>query len=56
MFQKYSIDIIKKKKLETFINEVNKIAQKIGHKRAGIMFAKKSLRTGKRISSIMSIF
>lgn len=56
VFQKYSLETIKNKKLETFINEVDKIAQKIGHKRAGITFAKKSLRTSKAISSIMSIF
>ena len=41
VFQKYSLETIKNKKLETFINEVNKMAQKIGHKRASITFAKK---------------
>lgn len=41
VFQKYSLETIKNKKLETFINEVDKIAQKIGHKRTGITFAKK---------------
>lgn len=41
VFQKYSLETIKNKKQDTFINEIDKIAQKIGHKRAGITFAKK---------------
>lgn len=48
VFQKYSLETIKNKKLETFINEVDKIAQKIGHKRAGITFAKKVYELAKQ--------
>ena len=48
VFQKYSLETIKKKKLETFINEVDKIAQKIGYKRAGITFAKKVYELAKQ--------
>lgn len=41
VFQKYSIDIIKKKKLETFINEVDKIAQKMDIKELVLHLLKK---------------
>lgn len=48
VFQKYSLDTIKRKKSDTFINEVDKIAKKIGHKRAGITFAKKVYELAKQ--------
>ena len=49
IFEKFSDpEIIKKKKLETFLNDVEKIAQKIGQKRAGRNLAIKVYELAKK--------
>lgn len=49
IFEKFSVpEIIRKKKLETFLNDVEKIAQKIGQKRAGRNLAIKVYELAKK--------